>query len=427
MRVWWLGGILPKPKCPIKRRIILARYHVGVDVGKERHHVCIRDVADDKYYRPFSVTNDREGYTELVSSLERFAGDKDDVVIGVESCPYGLNLSYFLISIGFNLVEVNTFRAGQFRKAQGRKAKTDSIDARSVADILLLGDHKPLCIPDPILDNLKDLTRFRSDLVEEKAAMIIHLKEALSILFPEFENVFKRLDSAGSLALLVAFPGPDLVITAGEERVGEVLSAASPHRLGIGMAKRIVEAAHETVGVTQKQPALGIKISILASQIRNLQSTIHDLDTQITALFNTIPCRPKGFPVGRDTSLAAIVAEIGDVKRFPTLKKFLSHLGWCPQTFQTGGYRLEHPKMSHAGSRYVRKLIWMLSILAIRTVPRYRIYFQRRVGEGKAKMHVLAAVGRKLLSVLYAMLKRGIAYDSNWEENCHIAVAGLDK
>lgn len=401
----------------------MVRYHVGVDVGKERHHVCIRDMSSGNYYRPFSVTNSRDGFTELVSSLERLSSVKDDFVIGIESCPYGLNLSYFLIAIGFNLVEVNTFRAGQFRKAQGRKAKTDSIDARSVADILSLGDHKTLCIPDPILDNLKDLTRFRSDLVEEKAATIIHLKEALSVLFPEFEKVFKQLDSAGSLALLTAFPGPDYVITAGEERVGEVLSAASPHRLGMGTAKRIVEAARDTVGVTQKQPALGIKISILASGIRNLQSTIHDLDRQITALFNTIPCRPKGFPVGRDTSLAAIIAEIGDVKRFPTLKKFLSHLGWCPQTFQTGGYRLEHPKMSHAGSRYVRKLIWMLSILAIRTVPRYRMYFQRRVGEGKAKMHILVAVGRKLLSVLYSMLKTGVDYDPNWEENSRTALA----
>jgi transposase len=402
----------------------LARYHVGVDVGKERHHVCILDISSGNYYKAFSVRNDRDGFTELVSSLERLAADKNDFLIGMESCPYGLNLSYFLIAIGFNLVEVNSFRAGQFRKAQGRKAKTDSIDARSVADILSLGDHKPLCIPDPILDNLKELTRFRSDLAEDKAATIIHLKEVLSVLFPEFENVFKRLDSAGSLALLMAFPGPEHVIAAGEERVGEVLSVASPHRLGRGMAIRIIEAARDTVGVTQKQPALGIKISILTRRIMNLQSTMSDLDRQIIALFSTIPCRPKGFPVGRATSLAAIVAEIGDVKRFPTLKKFLSHLGWCPQTFQTGGYRLEHPKMSHAGSRYVRRLIWMLSILAIRTVPRYRVYFQRRVGEGKAKMHILVAVGRKLLSVLYSMLKRGVAYDPNWEDTSRFALAG---
>ena len=401
----------------------MAKYHVGIDVGKYNHHVSIRDVERDTYCRAFSVANDSKGFAELVASLGKLSDEKVDFLIGIEACPYGLNVSYFLMAEGFNLVEVNPFRAGQFRKAQGRKAKTDRIDARSVAAILSLGDHKPLCIPDPILDNLRGLTRFRADLVDEKAATIIHLREALSILFPEFDKVFRQLNSVGSLSLLMAFPGPEHIITAGEERVAETLSTASPHRMGKGMAKRIITAAQDTVGVTQKQPALGIKISILAKKIVDLQATIRDLERQITALFNSLPCKPQGFPVGRAVSLATIISEIGDVRRFPTLKKFLSHLGWCPQSFQTGNFRLEHPKMSHAGNKYVRRLIWMLSVFAVKLVPRYRDYFQRRVSEGKAKMHILVAVGRKLLSALYAMLKRGVAYDPNWEENSRLALA----
>jgi len=168
---------------------------------------------------------------------------------------------------------------------------------------------------------------------------------------------------------------------------------------------------------------VGIKISILAKRIASLQSTIRELDRQITALFNSLPCKPQGFPLGRAPTLAAIVSEIGDVRRFSTLKKFLSYLGWCPQSFQTGNFRLEHPRMSHAGNKYIRRLVWMLSVLAVRMVPRYREYFQRRVMEGKAKMHILVAVGRKLLSAFYAMLKRGVPYDPNWEENSRIALA----
>lgn len=158
-----------------------------------------------------------------------------------------------------------------------------------------------------------------------------------------------------------------------------------------GMARRIIDAAKDTVGVIQKQPALGIKISILANRIISLQTTIRELDRQIAALFNSLPNKLQGFPLGRASTLAAIVSEIGDIHRFPTLKKFLSHLGWCPQSFQIGNFRLEHPRMSHAGNKHVRRLIWMLLILAIRIVPRYREYLQRRVLEGKAKMHVLVA------------------------------------
>ena len=45
----------------------MAKYHVGVDVGKYRHHVTIRDISSDTYYKSFSLTNDREGLDEFIS------------------------------------------------------------------------------------------------------------------------------------------------------------------------------------------------------------------------------------------------------------------------------------------------------------------------------------------------------------------------
>gem|GEM_PF-3290385 len=49
----------------------------------------------------------------------------------------------------------------------------------------------------------------------------------------------------------------------------------------------------------------------------------------------------------------------------------------------------------------------MFSIVAVRAVPQYRAYFRRWVAQGKPKMDILVAVGRKLLSTFYAILKRG--------------------
>ncbi len=48
----------------------MAKYHVGVDVGKDRHHVCIRDLSRDTYYKTFSITNDHTGFMELVHSVD---------------------------------------------------------------------------------------------------------------------------------------------------------------------------------------------------------------------------------------------------------------------------------------------------------------------------------------------------------------------
>jgi transposase len=98
--------------------------------------------------------------------------------------------------------------------------------------------------------------------------------------------------------------------------------------------------------------------------------------------------------------LATVLSEIQDIHRFPTLKQFLSHLRWCPNTFQSGSFRLEHPRMSHAGNPYVLRMVWILEILALRSVPAYREYFQRSTAAGKKKVHRIVAVGRKLLDAV---------------------------
>jgi hypothetical protein len=70
--------------------------------------------------------------------------------------------------------------------------------------------------------------------------------------------------------------------------------------------------------------------------------------------------------------------------------------------------------MSHAGNKYVRRLIWIPSIAAVRAVPRYRTYLQSQVAGSKQKIHIIVAIGRKLLSAFYAILQRGIPYDPDW-------------
>jgi hypothetical protein len=50
----------PKTQIDSNKEDGLIKYHVGVDVGKDRHHVSVRDLCRDTYYKTFSVTNDRD-------------------------------------------------------------------------------------------------------------------------------------------------------------------------------------------------------------------------------------------------------------------------------------------------------------------------------------------------------------------------------
>jgi transposase len=101
--------------------------------------------------------------------------------------------------------------------------------------------------------------------------------------------------------------------------------------------------------------------------------------------------------------LATILAEAGDVQRFATAKQFVAHSGWCPADHQSGTFKHPHPRLSRAGNRYVRRIVWMLAIHVISQPGPFRDYFQQRTRAGKNKMHSLVAVGRKLLTIIYAV------------------------
>lgn len=401
----------------------MPRYHVGIDVGKRRHHACVYDTMEDSYTKVFPFTVDRQGFERFLALLER-QGAKEELLVGVEaSGPYALTIGNFLLERGYTVVEVNPFQASQFRKAQGKKAKTDRVDARSLAAFLAVGSYKPLTLGDPILENLRELTRFRADLLQDRTRLVNRLQETLSASFPELSTHLASLNSPTALALLIAYPSPQALVEAGVTWVSASLTQASHGRLSHTVAEAIVSAAHSSVGLLRRQQALALKLEVLAQAILSLNSQIQKIEAAIEELFRQLPHDPSDFPVGSVQSLAAILAEIQDIHRFPTLKQFLSHFGWCPQTFQTGGFRLEHPRMSHAGNPYVRRMVWMLAILAVNVVPAYRDYFQRRTAAGKKKMHTIVAVGRKLLSVIYAVLKTGRPYNPHQEVSRPLALA----
>lgn len=401
----------------------MARYHVGIDVGKRQHHACVRDTVTDRYTKIFSFEVNREGFERFLAFLEE-QGPKEEVLIGVEaSGPYALTIVHFLVRCGYKTAEINPFQANQFRKSQGKKAKTDRIDARSLAGFLAVGSYKPITTDNPLIENLRELTRFRVDLIQDRTRQINRLQETVSEAFPELGTHIASLDSPTALALLITYPGPETLAQADAAEVSSSLSKISHGRINHAMAQAIINSAKLTIGLLHRQSALGLKLRLLAEAILYLNAQIQQIEAAIEELFKQLPHKPSDFPVGSVQSLASILAEIDDIHRFATLKQFLSHFGWCPKTFQTGGFRLDHPRMSHAGNPYVRRMIWMLAIRAVRSVQPFREYFHQRTANGKKKMHSIVAVGRKILSIIYSVLKNGKPYNPQQEVSRNLALA----
>ena len=73
----------------------MARYHVGIDVGKRRHTVCVYDTVEDTFSQPFSISVDRQGFEKFLTRL-KLHGPREEFLVGVEARCWAGSLSVSL-------------------------------------------------------------------------------------------------------------------------------------------------------------------------------------------------------------------------------------------------------------------------------------------------------------------------------------------
>ncbi len=150
---------------------------------------------------------------------------------------------------------------------------------------------------------------------------------------------------------------------------------------------------------------------------------INQLDAQTKELRNNIPLpedlKPKAellmsMPGIGKLIAAVILAEIGDISRFNSPKALCNWAGLTPRVHKSDEV-VRHGRISKQGSRYLRTAMVSAAMTACRISPRwYGVYehLSRRIGRRGAKV----AVGRRLLTVVYYMLKRNQPYEEDYEQ-----------
>jgi len=113
------------------------------------------------------------------------------------------------------------------------------------------------------------------------------------------------------------------------------------------------------------------------------------------------------------TSALQILAELPDLTRFASADELVAYAGLCPRQQQSGN-QIAHSWLSKQGSPALRKALYLPALTAKQHNPHLRQFAQRLSDSGKAKMTVVAAVMRKLLVLIYAILKSGHPYDPNY-------------
>lgn len=163
-------GIEFKTRIIMKEQIL--KRSLGVDVSKDNLAVCLCRLTASltkEFEDPFEVSNDQMGFKKLVKWLDKNTGSPEDISIVMESTGiYHEALVYHLYDEGFSVSVMQSGRVKRYAQSLNQRSKTDALDSRMLA---MLGCERELTLwspPDPMLRQLKGLSRERSFLLKEK-------------------------------------------------------------------------------------------------------------------------------------------------------------------------------------------------------------------------------------------------------------------
>jgi transposase len=300
---------------------------------------------------------------------------------------------YNLLEGQFTLLVGNAYH---MKTVPGRK--TDVKDAEWIADLLRHGLIRGSFIPTPAQRQLRDLTRYRTHLVEERARLTNRLQTVLEDANVKLASVVTDIRGVSARAILSA-------LVAGETDP-TILAELARGRM---RAKREV-LAQAVVG--RFTPHHAFLITEHLSQLDYLEEAIERVSTEITQrladdqaaleLLDTIP------GVGRRAA-EILLAEIGtDLSRFPSAKHLASWAGMCPGNKESGGKRLSGK--TRKGNIWLRQVLFEVAHAASKTKETYLSAQYRRLATRRGKQRALVALGHSILVSAYHILTRRVPY-----------------
>lgn len=384
---------------------------VGIDVAKCKHDCFIISSEGEVLADVFTIANNADGFGTLFETIQRCARPNEKIKVGLEATGhYSYNILGFLLGKGLHTFVINPLHTNLYRKSLTlRKTKTDRIDARTIAT-MLMSDVGLKSYTDTSYHNeeLKSLTRYRFDKVQERARLKTSVSRLVCILFPELEDLVSSLHLNSVYALLSEFPGAKQIANAHLTHLKTLLEKSSNGHYGREKAVEIRDAARLSVGAVMPAKSLELKHTIRL--IGELSAEISEIEKGIEEIMNELKCPIATIPgIGTQTA-AVIMAEVGDFSAFSSPDKILAYAGMSPSTYQSGQLTGSHAHMEKRGSKYLRTALFNAAERVCHWEPAFKAYLAKKRAEGKHYYVAISHAVRKLVRLIYAMMKRGQPY-----------------
>lgn len=394
-------------------------YYVGVDIAKNKHYVCILDESKELACKPFWIYSDILGLRELLKRLADLSLDNDDFIIGIESTgAFSENFYSYITDADYKVVLLNSYQTAKYRDFSTlKKIKNDSIDAYVIAELIASGKYKVSYISNEEYHNLKVLNRLKKSLDDKIKTIKREISTVVATVNPEIEKVFPNIFTKTAIVIIKAYPTALDISRATPEKLTKLFRHIKGNNFSDEKAKYLIDLAKSSIytGRANESRALMIKTNIKILELyiqekdeieKQIQDLINNqLDNDSTNIANV-----KSIPGVADKTIAAILGECGDLRRFESAKAFIGFLGLYPTLYQSGKSS-STGTLAKRGIPIAKHALYLAAVSSVRHNSELHKLFRDKVSSGKSKKEALIIVAKKLASIIYSLFKYNQEYN----------------
>jgi transposase len=340
------------------------QYLVGLDVGCSQCSYALLRPDKTLVSKPSTFANTAAGFGVLLAKLEALAVPAEQILLGLEATGlYWENLYYFLQARHYGLLLLHPAQTHQFAAQRGLRAKTDKLDAITIARLLSSDEIRPAYVPEELVVAYREVVRLHTSLSKEVARYKMQIRGLLTLLFPEFTQVFRNPCRPTALALLARYPSAQAFVDAGVDAVTSALQALQVRRYGRRTAARLVALAAQSVASGVARAARERSLQILGDQLTHTREHLAALEAEMSALVRQDLAAPalESVPEFGPKTVAVLRAELGAVERFARSDQAVAYAGLDVTVRESGKWRGQR-KVSKRGSGAVRRILYMAAV-----------------------------------------------------------------
>jgi transposase len=393
---------------------------VGIDLGLTSEHTVavLREDMTEVCRRRCSPTR------ESLEKIERaaLAGASPDTRLEVVMEPTGgawKPIAVFFQRRGHTVYRVSSAKAADLRRALSRNAKSNTIDARTLARLPVVGLQKlhPLELPDQAGAALYRQVRACKRLTTLIGKYKQRIKDLVRQTLPmsPLDNALNQTDLQ-----ILAHTGADprVLLAMGPGRLSRLVAKASRHQLGRPRAEEWLEAARLSVELYDEHPAAAFEetaeeIKIEVRMLQAAEAELKEQEVRRERAYRQVDPEQlaRTLPGMGDVGGPVLVAFMGRPQRFPGGPEFRSFTGLAPKASETGQTDRKGQPMSKAGPGLLRTTLVLAADHARQQDPQLaQIYYVQMVHRGANHRKALCVVAAHLAERALAVMKRGTPY-----------------